>query len=38
MADLRFNINDVFTKMNITKFEFPKYSTQFMNLANQNSK
>lgn len=38
MADLRFNIDDVFTKMNITKFVFPKYSTQFMNLANQNSK
>lgn len=35
---IKYQLNIVFDEMNVEKMLFPKYSTQFINLANQNSK
>lgn len=35
---MKFLVEELFEKFNIEKFPFPKYSTQFINLANQNAK
>jgi hypothetical protein len=35
---IKFQIKDVFNEIKVEKFNFPKYSTQFINLANQNAK
>ncbi len=38
MEPIKYNIDIVFEDIKVERFLFPKYSTQFINLANQNAK